>query len=140
MQEYGSINWPEAVKDYRTDHDYYPDYIHAPIHGVTDGYTNPQHCIARDVAMDAIIPLGHKVSCQEFRQKMAELIPLDAPIETVLEIGAGTAEGALALARRFPQAKFTVTDISPYMLVISQHKFHRSSKTSNQQRSHILLP
>lgn len=126
MQEYGSINWTDAVKGYRTDHEHYPDYIHAPIHGVTDGYTNPQNCIPWDAAMDAIISLNHGVSCQEFREKMAELIPLDAPIETVLELGAGTAEGALALARRFPQAQLTVTDISPYMLVISQHKFNKA--------------
>lgn len=126
MQEYGSINWEEELKDYRTDHDYYPDYIHAPIHGVTDGYTNPQHCMAWDAAMDAIIPLSHKVSCQQLRETMAQLIPLDAQIETVLELGAGTAEGALALARRFPQATFTVTDVSPYMLVISKHKFNKA--------------
>ncbi|HEY9597677.1 MAG TPA: class I SAM-dependent methyltransferase [Cyanophyceae cyanobacterium] len=126
MQEYSSINWTEAVKNYRTDHEYYPDYIHAPIHGITDGYTNPQNCLPWDAAMDAIISLNHGVSCQEFREKMAELIPLDAPIETVLELGAGTAEGALALARRFPQARFTVTDVSPYMLAISQHKFSKA--------------
>lgn len=126
MQEYGSINWTEAVKNYQTDYEYYPDYIHAPIHGITDGYTNPHNCIPWDAAMDAIICLNHGVSCQEFREKMAELIPLDARIETVLELGAGTAEGALALARRFPQAKFTVTDISPYMLAISQHKFSKA--------------
>jgi len=126
MQEYGSINWAEELKGYRTDHDYYPDYLHAPIHGVTDGYTNPQNCLAWDAAMDAIIPVGHKVSCQQLREKMAELIPLDAQIETVLELGAGTAEGAMALARRFPQATFTVTDVSPYMLVISKHKFNKA--------------
>jgi SAM-dependent methyltransferase len=126
MQEYGSINWEEELKGYRTDHDYYPDYIHAPIHGVTDGYTNPQNCMAWDAAMDAIIPLSHKVSCQQLRETMAQLIPLDAQIETVLELGAGTAEGALALARRFPQATFTITDVSPYMLVISKHKFNKA--------------
>ncbi len=126
MQEYGSINWEEEIKDYRSDRDYYPDYIHAPIHGVNDGYTNPKNCIAWDAAMDAIISLSHKVSCQQLREKMAELIPLDAQIETVLELGAGTAEGALALARRFPHATFTVTDVSPYMLVISKHKFNKA--------------
>jgi ubiquinone/menaquinone biosynthesis C-methylase UbiE len=56
---------------------------------------------------------------------MAELIPTDAQVETVLELGAGTAEGALALARRFPQATFRVTDVSPYMLVIGKHKFNK---------------
>lgn len=136
MQEYGSINWEEELKGYRTDHDYYPDYIHTPIHGVTDSYTNPQKCMSWDAAMDAIIPLSHKVSCQQLRETMAQLIPLDAQIETVLELGAGTAEGALALARRFPQATFTVTDVSPYMLVISKHKFNKagfSDRTTFEQ-------
>ena len=136
MQEYGSINWEEELKGYRTDHDYYPDYIHAPIHGVTDSYTNPQNCIAWDAAMDAIISLCHKVSCQQLRETMAQLIPLDAPIETVLELGAGTAEGALALAQRFPQARLSVTDVSPYMLVISKHKFNKvglSDRTTFEQ-------
>lgn len=126
MQQYSSLDWQEELKGYRTDYEYYPDYIHAPIHGVTDGYTNPQNCLAWDAAMDAIIDLCHDVSCQEFRDHMAELIPLDAQIETVLEVGAGTAEGALALARRFPQATFTVTDVSPYMLAIAKHKFDKA--------------
>ncbi|ARV60761.1 hypothetical protein BZZ01_20960 [Nostocales cyanobacterium HT-58-2] len=126
MQEYGSIDWAEELKGYRTDHEYYPDYIHAPIHGVTDGYTNPQNCLAWDAAMDVIISKSHKVSCQQLREQMVELIPLDAEIHTVLELGAGTASGALALAHRFPQATFTVTDVSPYMLVISKHKFNKA--------------
>ncbi|NEU74921.1 class I SAM-dependent methyltransferase [Hassallia byssoidea VB512170] len=126
MQEYASINWAEELKGYRTDHEYYPDYIHAPIHGVTDGYTNPQSCLAWDAAMDVIIPLSHNVSCLSLREKMAELIPQDTQIDTVLELGAGTAEGALALARRFPQATFRITDVSPYMLAIAQHKFNKA--------------
>lgn len=126
MQEYGSINWVEELKGYRTDHEYYPDYIHASIHGVNDSYTNPQHCLAWDAAMDVIISLSHNVSCQEFRERMAELIPLDAHIETVLELGAGTASFALVLAQRFPQTTFSVTDISPYMLAIAKHKFNKA--------------
>jgi|SRR4028118_201251 hypothetical protein len=55
MQQYSSLDWKEELKGYRTDYEYYPDYIHAPIHGVTDGYTNPQHCLAWVAAMDAII-------------------------------------------------------------------------------------
>lgn len=30
MQKYDSINWVEELKGYRTDFEYYPDYIHAP--------------------------------------------------------------------------------------------------------------
>ncbi|MEA5627572.1 hypothetical protein, partial [Nostoc sp. UHCC 0251] len=60
MQEYASINWAEELKGYHTEHEYYPEYIHAPIHGLTDSYTNPQSCLAWDAAMDAIIPLSHK--------------------------------------------------------------------------------
>ncbi|WP_414518678.1 hypothetical protein [Nostoc sp. PCC 9305] len=109
MQEYASINWAEELKGYHTEHEYYPDYIHAPIHGSTDSYTNPQSCLAWDAAMDAIIPLSHNVSCQQLRENMAELIPQDAQMETVLELGAGTAGGALALAQRFPQATFRIS-------------------------------
>ncbi|MDJ0705274.1 MAG: class I SAM-dependent methyltransferase [Leptolyngbyaceae cyanobacterium MO_188.B28] len=126
MQEYSSVDWTEELKGYRTDPEYYPEYIHAPIHGLTDSYTNPQNCLAWDAAMEVIIPLLHHVSCRQLYQKMVELIPLDAGIDTVLELGAGTAEGALALAQRFPQATFTVTDVSPYMLVISKHKFNQA--------------
>ncbi|MBW4449710.1 MAG: hypothetical protein KME38_23450 [Spirirestis rafaelensis WJT71-NPBG6] len=45
----------EELKGYHTEHEYYPDYIHADIHGVTDAYTNPRSCLAWDAAMDAII-------------------------------------------------------------------------------------
>jgi SAM-dependent methyltransferase len=123
MEEYAALNWQEEIKGYRTDFEYYPDYIHAPIHGITDNYTNPQNCLAWDTAMDAIIENFHHVSCREFRDKMAALIPLDAQISTVLELGAGTGEGALALARRFPEATLHITDVSPYMLAIAKHKF-----------------
>ncbi|MEH1811076.1 MAG: hypothetical protein V7K26_08150 [Nostoc sp.] len=67
MQEYASINWAEELKGYHTEHEYYPDYIHAPIHGSTDSYTNPQSCLAWDAVMDAIIPMSHNVSCQQLR-------------------------------------------------------------------------
>lgn len=126
MQEYGGIDWASETKNYRTDHDYYPDYIHAPIHGSTESYTTPQSCLGWDAAIDAIIPMSHNVSAQDLRERGAEQLPLDAKIETVLELGAGTAEGALALARRFPNAHFTITDVSPYMLVISKHKFNKA--------------
>lgn len=126
MQEYSTINWNEETKNYRTDHEYYPEYIHAPIHGITDNYTNAQNCLSWDLAMDAIIEASHKVSCHDFRTGMVELIPADAKIETVLELGAGTAEGSLFLAQRFPQARFTVSDVSPYMLVIAKHKFEKA--------------
>ncbi|MFN6565427.1 MAG: class I SAM-dependent methyltransferase [Nostoc sp. ChiSLP01] len=125
MQEYASINWAQELKGYRTDHEYYPDYIQIPIHGVSAPYTNPESCLSWDAAMDAIIPLSHNVTCQQLREKMAELIPQDTQIDTVLELGAGTAGGALALAQRFPEATFRITDVSPYMLVIAQHKFNK---------------
>ena len=73
MQEYGSINWAEELKGYRTDYDYYPDYLHAPIHGVTDGYTNPQNCLAWDAAMDAIIPVGHNCQGGLYRTRLHSL-------------------------------------------------------------------
>ncbi|BAZ25468.1 type 11 methyltransferase [Kalymmatonema gypsitolerans NIES-4073] len=126
MSQYSSIDWAEELKGYRTDHEYYPDYIHAPIHGVTDAYTNPQNCLGWDCGIDVILQKSHNVSCQQMRERMAELIPLDAQINTVVELGAGTASGALALARRFPQATFSITDISPYMLVISKYKFSKA--------------
>jgi SAM-dependent methyltransferase len=126
MEQYAHINWDEAVKGYRSDREYYPEYIHAPIHGNTEQYTSVPGCVTWDAAIEVIMPLSHKVSSLDLRDKMAEQIPADTKIESVIEIGAGTAEGALALARRFPQANFTITDISPYMLVISEEKFNQA--------------
>ncbi len=126
MQEYGGIDWQQAVNGYRTDHEYYPEYIHAPIHGSTESYTSVRGCLGWDTAIDWIIEASHKVPASEMREKMAALIPTEANIQSVLELGAGTAEGALAIARRFPKAQITVSDVSPYMLVISRHKFQKT--------------
>ncbi|HEX2913853.1 MAG TPA: methyltransferase domain-containing protein [Chloroflexia bacterium] len=125
-QEYSQLDWETELQGYRTDHEYYPDYIHAPIHGSNESYTTAKSCMGWDVALEPIIELSHKVTVHEMREKMASLIPADARIESVLELGAGTAEGALALARRFPEAHYTITDVSPYMLVISKHKFKQA--------------
>ncbi len=126
MQEYGSVNWEQELKGYRTDREYYPEYIHAPIHGSTESYTTAQNCLGWDAAIDAIIPASHRVSALDMREGMAAQLPADNEIVSVLELGAGSAEGGLALARRFPKMQFTITDVSPYMLVISKHKFEKA--------------
>lgn len=43
---------------------------------------------------------------------------------TVLDLGAGTGAGTLALARRFPAAEITAVDVSPQMLDHLRHKAH----------------
>lgn len=49
-------------------------------------------------------------------QRLAGLVPRDAAIERVLELGCGTGHLTRELLRRLPEARFEVTDLAPGMV------------------------
>jgi ubiquinone/menaquinone biosynthesis C-methylase UbiE len=85
----------------------------------------------------------HQHNYQHNHEELADVLDLDAEVlhdhltevtawvqehagtvETVLDLGAGTGAGTLALARRFPAARITAVDVSPQMLHRLRHKAH----------------
>lgn len=46
----------------------------------------------------------------------------DRPVRRILDLGAGTGNGALALTQRFPEAEVIAVDISAHMLARLRHK------------------
>ncbi|WP_327009136.1 methyltransferase domain-containing protein [Dactylosporangium sp. NBC_01737] len=71
-----------------------------------------------------ILDLDAEVLHEHLTEVMAWVHGRAGDPATVLDLGAGTGAGTLALARRFPDARITAVDVSPQMLEYLRHKAH----------------
>ncbi|MDG6102490.1 class I SAM-dependent methyltransferase [Dactylosporangium aurantiacum] len=78
-----------------------------------------------------ILDLDAEVLHEHLTEVMAWVHEHAAPATTVLDLGAGTGAGTLALARRFPAARITAVDVSPQML---EHLRHKAAAVGVQER------
>ncbi|GAA3222247.1 class I SAM-dependent methyltransferase [Dactylosporangium siamense] len=75
-------------------------------------------------ALADILDLDAEVLHEHLTEVMAWVHERTGTAATVLDLGAGTGAGTLALARRFPGARITAVDMSPQMLDHLRHKAH----------------
>ncbi|MET7422868.1 methyltransferase domain-containing protein [Dactylosporangium sp. NPDC005555] len=75
-------------------------------------------------ALTEILDLDAEVLHEHLTEVMAWVHERAGAVSTVLDLGAGTGAGTLALARRFPGATVTAVDVSPEMLHRLRHKAH----------------
>ncbi|MFF5227186.1 class I SAM-dependent methyltransferase [Dactylosporangium sp. NPDC000521] len=126
-------------------------HTHDHVHGHTHGHAHNQPH-GHDKAHDHAHAHGH--AHQHDHQDLADILDLDAEVlhdhltevmawvheqtgdvATVLDLGAGTGAGTLALARRFPGATVTAVDVSPQML---QHLRHKAQAAGLADRIHTV--
>lgn len=75
-------------------------------------------------ALADILDLDAEVLQEHLTDVMTWVYEHTTTITTVLDLGAGTGAGTLALARRFPDATITAVDVSPQMLQHLRDKAH----------------
>jgi ubiquinone/menaquinone biosynthesis C-methylase UbiE len=86
-------------------------------------------------ALADVLDLDAEVLHDHLTEVMAWVHERTGTVTTVLDLGAGTGAGTLALARRFPGATVTAVDVSPQML---QHLRHKAQAAGLADRIHTV--
>ena len=92
-----------------------PDYYRQPFHSVPGGYLSEAAATNDRRALEAIYQDAHPGRSLGIREDIATLVPENA--RSVVEFGAGTGDGAAAIARRFPTARVMALEASPFMII-----------------------
>jgi len=108
------------------------DDHHTPHHGHQHGHGSHDHGShdfdghdhGNEAALADMLDLDAEV-LHEYLAEVTDLIHQHAgngPVRRILDMGAGTGNGALVLTRRFPEAEATAVDASAFMLAHLQDK------------------
>lgn len=116
-QFYESIDW-QAEGDRFSHPDFvYPQYYSSQnFHGIEGGYLNPGASVSYDPITQYVLPPNETW----VRQGLIDSIK--GTPRRILDLGCGTGSTTLMLKQAFPQAQVTGLDLSPYMLVMAEHK------------------
>lgn len=116
-QFYESIDWP-AESDRLSDPTLvYPAYYTSQnFHGIDRGYLNISAAVSYDPITQMALPPGEAL----VRQGMLDAI--QSKPRRILDLGCGTGSTTLLLKQAFPEAEVIGLDLSPYMLVVAEHK------------------
>ena len=115
---YESIDWPAASDRLSQPQLIYPHYYTSQnFHGIEKGYLN----ISAAVSYDPITQYALPPNEDWVRQGLLDAIRQPQP-RRILDLGSGTGSTTLMLKRKFPQAEVIGLDLSPYMLVVAEHK------------------
>jgi SAM-dependent methyltransferase len=114
--DFAGIDWDRelAAFDVRRPEDF-PNYYRQPFHSVPGGYLSEAAAVGDRRAMEAIYQDAHPCRSLGVRDVLAAHVPADA--RTVVDFGAGTGDGAAAIARRLPEARVIAFEASPFMII-----------------------
>jgi ubiquinone/menaquinone biosynthesis C-methylase UbiE len=113
---YESIDWQTASDQFRDPQLIYPAYYGQHFHSIEGGYLN----ISAAVSYDAITQYALPPNETWVRQSLIDTIQTRP--RRILDLGCGTGSTTLMLKQAFPQADVIGLDLSPYMLVVADHK------------------
>ena len=114
---YASIDWQEASDRFRQPNLVYPAYYSSQnFHGIEGGYLNADAAVSYDPITQYALPPNESL----IRQALVDAI--QGQPRRILDLGCGTGSTTLMLKRAFPQAEVIGLDLSPYMLVVAEHK------------------
>jgi ubiquinone/menaquinone biosynthesis C-methylase UbiE len=96
-----------------------PPYVRSSIHGIEGGYSNSIAAATWDPIVEQIFAeyIGDERSYRDLLPLLVDTTPA-----RILDIACGTGESTLAWHRRFPDARITAIDVSPYMVVAANRK------------------
>lgn len=114
---YESIDWQAASDQFRDPQLTYPSYYSSQhFHSIEGGYLN----ISAAVSYDPITQYALPPNETWVRQSLIDAIQTQP--RRILDLGCGTGSTTLMLKQAFPQAEVIGLDLSPYMLVVAEHK------------------
>ena len=114
---YENLDWENQSDRFRQPELVYPDYYSTQnFHGIEGGYLNA----VAAVTYDAVTAFASPPSETKVRQEL--LCRIEGQPSKILDLGCGTGSSTLMLTQAFPHAKVVGLDLSPYMLVMAQHK------------------
>ncbi|WP_159790722.1 class I SAM-dependent methyltransferase [Sodalinema gerasimenkoae] len=116
-RQFERIDWPTECDRLSTPGLVYPEYYQSQnFHGVTGGYLSPGAAVSYDPITQYVLPPNE----DWVRQGVVEAVRSQP--RRILDLGCGTGSTTLLLKRTFPEAQVVGLDLSPYMLVMAQHK------------------
>lgn len=116
-QLYESIDWETQGDRFRQPDLVYPHYYSSQnFHGIEGGYLNSGAPVSYDPITQYVLPPNETW----VRQGLIDSIK--GTPRRILDLGCGTGSTTLMLKQAFPQAQVTGLDLSPYMLVMAEHK------------------
>lgn len=111
------IDWEQAIL--RLGAPPMPDYVRSSIHGIEGGYATPMAAATWD-------PVVKEIFAEYFESEASQRDLLCGQVSSrparLLDVACGTGESTLAWRRRFPKARITAVDVSPYMLAVAERK------------------
>jgi ubiquinone/menaquinone biosynthesis C-methylase UbiE len=116
-QFYESIDWEAESDRLRRPDLTYPHYYSSQnFHGIEGGYLNPSAAVSYDPITQYVLPPNETW----VRQGLIDTVK--GTPRRILDLGCGTGSTTLMLKQAFPQAQVIGLDLSPYMLVMAEHK------------------
>jgi ubiquinone/menaquinone biosynthesis C-methylase UbiE len=114
---YESIDWEKEGDRFRQPNLVYPHYYSSQnFHGIEGGYLNSGTPVSYDPITQYVLPPNETW----VRQGLIDSIK--GTPRRILDLGCGTGSTTIMLKQAFPQAQVTGLDLSPYMLVMADHK------------------
>lgn len=116
-QFYESMDWEAESDRFRRPEVNYPHYYSSQnFHGIEGGYLNPSASVSYDPITQYVLPPN------ETWVRQGLIDTFKGTPRRILDLGCGTGSTTLMLKQALPQAQVTGLDLSPYMLVMADHK------------------
>lgn len=117
LQLRDSIDWEAAITAITDPQLTYPEYYATSnFHGIKNGYLTVDAAVTYDPITQYVLPPGETW----VRESLVNAI--QGSPRRILDLGCGTGTTTLMVKRRFPEAEVIGLDLSPYMLVVADHK------------------
>ena len=118
---YESMDWEAEGDRFRRPDLSYPHYYSSQnFHGIEGGYLNPGASVSYDPITQYVLPPN------EIWVRQGLIDSIKGTPRRILDLGCGTGSTTLMLKQAFPQAQVTGLDLSPYMLVMADHKANKA--------------
>ncbi len=126
---YNHLDWVSACAAFPVSKPY-PDYYAQDFHGVKGGYLTPEAAVTYDPITAWASPPNETWLRHQLLQQ------IDGAPHRILDLGCGTGSMTMILKRAFPTAEVWGVDLSPYMLVMADHKAQRMGAQVRWQQGH----